>query len=129
MGLNDRIARRRVDAVPQDAAERAPGPDGAGAAAPVRAVDPLAEVRRRVHQALLDVLGPQMYADVGGDDDLRRRVRETIGEVLAGEETPLTAADRARIADEVADDILGHGPLEPRCATPTSARSWSTART
>ena len=29
------------------------------------------------------------------------------------EETPLTAADRTRIAQEIADDILGYGPLEP----------------
>ena len=33
--------------------------------------------------------------------------------VLQRDETPLTSADRARVAQEVADDILGHGPLEP----------------
>jgi pilus assembly protein CpaF len=33
--------------------------------------------------------------------------------VLELEETPLTVADRTRIAQEIADDILGYGPLEP----------------
>ena len=33
--------------------------------------------------------------------------------MLAQDETPLTVADRARIAQEIADDILGYGPLEP----------------
>ncbi|GGL47017.1 CpaF family protein [Planomonospora parontospora] len=136
MGLGDRIARRQAAGAPQTghpADHRAghrtghradPGPrngrDGTGTPAQAQAgpEDPLAQVRRRAHQALLDVLGPQMYADMGDDDDLRRRVRETIGEVLAAEETPLTAADRARVAAEVADDILGHGPLEPLLRDP-----------
>ena len=32
---------------------------------------------------------------------------------MASEETPLTMADRVRITQEIADDILGYGPIEP----------------
>jgi pilus assembly protein CpaF len=38
--------------------------------------------------------------------------------VLQRDETPLTVADRARVAQEVADEILGHGPLEPYLRDP-----------
>ena len=38
--------------------------------------------------------------------------------MLARDETPLTVADRARIAQEIADDILGHGPIEPYLRDP-----------
>jgi pilus assembly protein CpaF len=33
--------------------------------------------------------------------------------VLVGGTVPLTSADRARLAEEIADDILGYGPIEP----------------
>jgi pilus assembly protein CpaF len=44
---------------------------------------------------------------------LEQRVRDTLQEVLAKEETPLTSADRSRITGEICDEILGHGPIEP----------------
>jgi pilus assembly protein CpaF len=80
--------------------------------------DPVAEVRRRIHRSLLEVLGPKLYEDIGGDDDLARRVRETIATLLAREETPLAGADKSRIAREVTDEILGHGPIEPLLRDP-----------
>ena len=33
--------------------------------------------------------------------------------MIAGEDTPLTMSDRVRITQEIADDILGYGPIEP----------------
>jgi pilus assembly protein CpaF len=38
--------------------------------------------------------------------------------VLEAQQTPLSSADRSRIAQEVADEILGHGPLEPLLRDP-----------
>jgi pilus assembly protein CpaF len=38
--------------------------------------------------------------------------------VLQRDETPMTTSDRMRVAQEVADDILGHGPLEPYLRDP-----------
>jgi pilus assembly protein CpaF len=76
-------------------------------------VDPYAEVKRAVHQALLDSLGPTLYDQRMTQAELETKVRQTLQEVLRSEETPLTTADRTRIAHEIADDILGYGPLEP----------------
>src|SRR5256885_7786089 len=65
--------------------------------------DPIAEVRKRVHKALLDQLGPKLYDEVGNDDDLAKRVAESVQILLARDETPLAGADRQRISREVTD--------------------------
>jgi pilus assembly protein CpaF len=78
-----------------------------------RVVDPFASVKASVHQALLDSLGPQLYDPHLDQSELESKVRHTLQEVIDHEETPLSLADRTRISQEVADEILGHGPLEP----------------
>jgi pilus assembly protein CpaF len=82
-----------------------------GAGRPVN--DPVNGVRVRIQRTLAEILGPTLYDDVGDAEDLEERVRRTLAELLAREETPLAGADRARISEEVADEVLGHGPIEP----------------
>jgi pilus assembly protein CpaF len=78
-----------------------------------RRADPFADVRRNVHDALLETLGPKLYDAKLSERELEQRVTETLQTVLDRDQTPMTAADRQRVANEVADEILGHGPLEP----------------
>jgi len=121
MSLSDRIAGRAFATAPP-----APTP-GAPAALPAhppvapladrQGRAPLVEARRRVHQALLAMLGPQLY-ETSDETELGARVKDAIAEVLARDEFPLSAADRARIAREVADEVLGHGPIEPLLRDP-----------
>ena len=87
-------------------------------AGPVHPVDPFAKVKASVHQGLIDSLGPQLYDPHLKQADLEQRVRLTLQTVLEGESTPLSASDRTRISQEVADEILGHGPLEPLLRDP-----------
>ncbi len=79
----------------------------------MRVADPFAQVKRTVHTSLLESLGPKLYDARMSQTELETKVRQTLQVVLEREETPLTAGDRTRIAQEVADDILGNGPLEP----------------
>jgi pilus assembly protein CpaF len=83
-----------------------------------RTRDPFAEVKASVHQALLDSLGPKLYDPHLEQSELEQRVRQTLQGVLEAEEAPLSSQDRARVAQEVADEILGHGPLEPLLRDP-----------
>ena len=83
-----------------------------------RAADPFGELKRSVHQSLLDSLGPKLYDGDLTASDLEKRVRQTLADVIAQDETPLTATDRTRVAQEVADEILGYGPLEPYLRDP-----------
>src|ERR1700758_518548 len=73
--------------------------------------DPFAEVKSRVHFTVIGDLGPQLY-NVNMDPEARReRVLADVRDQLA-QETGISRDDRQRIALEITDDILGHGPLE-----------------
>lgn len=78
-----------------------------------RGADPFAGVKDRVHEALVGSLGPRLYDPHLSEAELAAQVRMTLQEVIDSEQTPLSLADRSRIAQDVSDDILGHGPLEP----------------
>jgi pilus assembly protein CpaF len=91
----------------------APAPTPSHPTRAPRGVDPFANVKERVHQALIDSLGPRLYDPHLAESELAGRVRTTLQEVLEAEQTPLSHADRTKIAQDVSDDILGHGPLEP----------------
>jgi pilus assembly protein CpaF len=74
--------------------------------------DPYAELKTRVHHACIAALGPELFAGDGAGD-LSERVIRAVMEQLALDRTPLTREERRRIVREIADDILGYGPLEP----------------
>jgi len=112
MSLAERIAAAKRD---RGVAEAGASGEALGGAPKRhrRIGDPFADLKRAVHQTLLDNLGPKLYDSRLTQADLEQKVRSTLQEVLAQDDTPLTVADRARIAQEIADDILGYGPLEP----------------
>ncbi|GIF63698.1 type II secretion system protein E [Asanoa ishikariensis] len=106
MSLTDRLSQRHY----------AGGDSGAW---PTRAgVGSAAALRVRVHRELLAILGPQLYDQRTGDQALEQKVRETINDVLARDDSPLAVADPARVAAELIDEILGHGPVEPLLRDP-----------
>ena len=109
--LSDRIAQRLAPGA-------APGEPQGGPRRNARYVDPFAGVKRSVHAALLETLGPRLYDAHIDQRELEQRVVTTLGTVVQRDETPMTVADRARVAREVLDDILGHGPLEPYLRDP-----------
>src|ERR671910_2126609 len=73
--------------------------------------DSFAEVKNRVHMAVISELGPQLFDAELDPGTLRERVMAKINEHLA-RETGIAREDRLRLADEIADDTLGHGPIE-----------------
>jgi pilus assembly protein CpaF len=73
--------------------------------------DPFGELKSRIHFAVIGDLGPQLFNVNMDPEELRERVLSDLREQLA-QETGISRDDRNRIALEVADDILGHGPLD-----------------
>jgi pilus assembly protein CpaF len=73
--------------------------------------DPFAEVKNRIHLAVISELGPQLYNTTMEPAALRDRVRDDIRTSL-GDEAGISRDDRERLIAEISDDILGHGPLE-----------------
>ncbi len=83
-----------------------------------KAVDILDELKDRLHSSLLESLGPRLYSSDLTQTDLEAAVRETLLTLLEVVSVPLTTADRTRLIQEVSDEILGHGPLEPLLRDP-----------
>ena len=115
MSLADRLESARKSTEPTTPTV---GPDHGSAASRRRNIDPFAEVKGRVHQALIEGLGPRLYDPHLPEAELAAQVRQTLQETIDNEQTPLSHADRTRIAQEVSDEILGHGPLEPLLRDP-----------
>src|SRR6478736_7997172 len=92
MDLNERLTTARPT--------MAPGRD-----------DPFAELKNRIHLAVIGDLGPRLFNVSVDPAALREQVLADIRRHLA-QETGLSRDDRERLAAEIADDALGHGPLE-----------------
>ncbi len=73
----------------------------------------LDELRQRIHHSLIDELGPILYDSRLSEEDLRKKVHEQLIAALAQERAPLSAADKAQLIQDVSDDILGYGPIDP----------------
>ena len=57
--------------------------------------------------------GPQLYDANLDQADLDHRVRAVLAQLMSSQERPISNADRNRLTQEISDDILGYGPIEP----------------
>jgi pilus assembly protein CpaF len=113
-GLQERIlAGRAVAERPADA--RPPEPPRARKPAAERVPDPYAGLKSDVHHAVIEKLGPELFA-AEKSGNLPGRVRKGVGEELSARGVPLSREERERIVRELTDEVLGYGPLEPLLA-------------
>jgi pilus assembly protein CpaF len=75
--------------------------------------DRLEGLKAKVHTELLKLLGPTLYAADMDQQELDQKVRAVLADVLASQDRPISNSDRTRITQEISDDILGYGPIEP----------------
>jgi len=87
-------------------------------AEPAAPWDAFAEVKNRIHMSLIVDLGPQLFNAELDPAELRARVLDQIRAQLAAE-AGIARDDRERLIGDIADDILGHGPLERLLADET----------
>jgi len=73
----------------------------------------LEELKQDVHTELLKQLGPQLYDANLDQAELDQRVRAVLSQLMSSQERPISNADRNRLTQEISDDILGYGPIEP----------------
>lgn len=72
-----------------------------------------AELKAEVQDLLVESMGTELYSGRIDASRLEGLVFDAIQTVLARNPRPLSGGDRARIVQEVIDDVLGNGPLEP----------------
>ena len=80
--------------------------------------DPFQDLKRIVHQRLVETLGPKLYDAHMTQSELEQQVRLALQTAIADADIPMSSADRTRISQEIADDILGYGPIEPLLRDP-----------
>jgi pilus assembly protein CpaF len=70
------------------------------------------DLKTRLHERLLDMLNLSAIDKVA-PSDLRREVSTIVNELLAKEGVALNAKEFTQIVEEILDEVLGLGPLEP----------------
>src|SRR3954462_11137899 len=74
--------------------------------------DPLTRLKDRVGKALFKRMGSRMNDPTLGEEKLRALVLGELDEVVEEENVPLSPEERQRLTAELADDVLGFGPLQ-----------------
>ena len=133
MSLTDRLAaaRGRTNETTDPAAvassgpsANAPVPHSAGSTVEAKPrsasakTDPFQDLKRIVHQRLVEALGPKLYDAHMTQSELEQQVRLALQTAIADADIPMSSADRTRVSQEIADDILGYGPIEPLLRDP-----------
>jgi pilus assembly protein CpaF len=87
-------------------------------AAATRAADRTFELKSQIHQKLIGVLNMERVSSLP-KDRLRSEIGRVVERLLADERVPMTTAEQNRIIEEVLDEVLGLGPLEPLLKEPS----------
>ncbi|WP_409333108.1 CpaF family protein [Trujillonella humicola] len=124
MDLASRLAAAGRHAAPVETAPTAHGTPPAAVPpprpvprplAPVPAAPPadaLARLKERVSKALFERMGSRINDPSLGEDQLRALVLGELDDVVDEEKVPLSPDERSRLTAEIADDVLGLGPLQ-----------------
>ena len=70
------------------------------------------ELKSQIHKKLLGVLNLERVSSLP-KERLRAEIGRVVERLLEEERVPMTAAEQNRIIEEVLDEVLGLGPLEP----------------
>jgi pilus assembly protein CpaF len=82
--------------------------------------DALNDLKARVHEQLIHDLDPeQLIGDLSFTSPARRGVEQAAEEAIVIADGSVGRQDRLRLASEIADEVLGYGPLEPLLRDPT----------
>ena len=87
------------------------------------AADPLVELKTTIHRAVIQSVGPALFRserqDHGGNGtatsraELESAVHDAVNQIVEEDATPLTRVERTQLIQEITDDILGYGPIDP----------------
>ena len=78
-------------------------------AAPAR--ESLREAKARIQSRVISDLDPRL--DLSNQLEVRRQIEELFSRIVEDEGLALTRAERVRMLEQITDEIIGLGPLEP----------------
>ena len=103
----------RLNEVQGGGGQPAGDPAQQAAAAAQPAANGVQELRRRVHGRLIEEIGGTLYDSDMPEAELKKMVYTKLEQAVAEERVPLSAADKQRLIESIANDVLGYGPIEP----------------
>ncbi len=83
-----------------------------------RPTDRSFELKSQIHKKLLGVLNLERISSLP-KERLRSEIGRVVERLLADERVPMTSAEQNRVIEEVLDEVLGLGPLEPLLKEPS----------
>ncbi|MDR6556007.1 pilus assembly protein CpaF [Arthrobacter pascens] len=75
-------------------------------------VDAFAALKQRAAKVLFERMGARFNDSSITENELRSTAREELIRIIDAEQVPLTVDERSRLVRDVADDVLGYGPLQ-----------------
>ena len=83
-----------------------------------RVADRYFELKSEIHRKLIGVINLEQVANIP-KDRIRAEIGRVVERLLDEERLPMTTAEQNKIVEEVLDEVLGLGPLEPLLKEPT----------
>ncbi|MDD4952881.1 MAG: CpaF family protein [Desulfovibrionaceae bacterium] len=119
MNIRARLDKTPARIGPRPAAPRAPAPERREAVTPTQN-EHYHETKTNIHNLLLDVLDLSLIGNLP-EEELRALISREIEAILKDQfrQLPLNLAERRLLVEEVRDEVLGLGPLEPFIKDPT----------
>ncbi len=93
-------------------------PRPGGPASPVRTADRYFELKSEIHKKLLGVLNLEKVTSLP-KDRVRAEIGRVVEKLLEDQRVPMTTAETNKMVEEVLDEVLGLGPLEPLLKEPS----------
>ncbi len=78
-----------------------------------RPIDRFAELRSSLHDVCVAKIGPELQTLGASPDELRGRVQTVVEVELDRRSERFTAEERQRVIEDVIDEVLGYGPIDP----------------
>lgn len=80
--------------------------------------DEYVELKLRLHRELIERINLAALERLQSDE-LQSQIGDILRDMLANEQTPLNVSERNKLINDVVDEFLGLGPLEPLLKDPT----------
>ena len=112
---------------PQRATAPAPEPpEPIAVDAPAPKSDKYYDTKSMVFGALIEAIDLSQLAKLDVES-AREEIRDIVNEIIGIKNIVMSISEQEELLEDICNDVLGYGPLEPLLAATTSPTSWSTA--
>jgi len=124
LSLRDRLIGRTTPAVPGSqnngsVAAPIPAADGpsSGMYSAVRseepAFTPVEQLKLELHRRLIERLDLEALERISDESVIVLQIRQAVAELMRGETTPFSQAEREEVVEQIVYEVIGLGPIEP----------------